>query len=100
MNAPTVRITGRLFDAVAALVAAVTKLAVAVESATRHTLPPAPDRAMTDDDVAARLGVSAHTVRAWRGKGIGPRFFKMGRAVRYRLADVEAYERHSRKEQP
>lgn len=32
----------------------------------------------------ARLGVSPFIVRAWRRKGQGPRFMKLGRAVRYR----------------
>ena len=39
-------------------------------------------RTLTDIEVAARLGVSRFTVRSWRFKGLGPRFMKMGRAVR------------------
>lgn len=50
-------------------------------------------RPLTDIEVATRLGVSRFTVRAWRHKGQGPRFLKMGRAVRYRLADIEEYQR-------
>lgn len=50
-------------------------------------------RPLTDIEVAARLGVSRFTVRSWRLKGTGPRFLKMGRAVRYRAEDVTAYER-------
>lgn len=50
-------------------------------------------RTLTDIDVAARLGVSRFTVRSWRIKGQGPRFMKMGRAVRYRPQDVDEYER-------
>ena len=42
--------------------------------------------------IAERLGVSPFTVRAWRHKGQGPRFMKMGRAVRYRAEDVEAFK--------
>lgn len=49
-------------------------------------------RALTEEEVAARLGVSRFTVRAWRRKGFGPRFMKMGRAVRYRPEDVTDYE--------
>jgi excisionase family DNA binding protein len=51
-------------------------------------------RALTERQVAERLGVSRFTVRAWRRKGLGPRFMKMGRVVRYRLEDVQEYERH------
>lgn len=54
------------------------------------------DRAtLTDVEVASRLGVSRFTVRSWRLKGVGPRFLKMGRAVRYRAQDVDDYERQA-----
>jgi excisionase family DNA binding protein len=52
-------------------------------------------RTLTDVEVAARLGVSRFTVRSWRLKGLGPRFLKMGRAVRYRSQDVDEYERQA-----
>jgi len=52
-------------------------------------------RTLTDVEVAARLGVSRFTVRSWRLKGTGPRFLKMGRAVRYRPEDVDEYERRA-----
>jgi excisionase family DNA binding protein len=50
---------------------------------------------LTDIEVANRLGVSRFTVRSWRLKGVGPRFLKMGRAVRYRPQDVDDYERQA-----
>ena len=46
-------------------------------------------------EVATRLGVSRFTLRAWRLKGHGPKFLKMGRAVRYRPEDVDEYERQA-----
>jgi excisionase family DNA binding protein len=52
-------------------------------------------RTLTDIQVAERLGVSRFTVRSWRLKGVGPRFLKMGRAVRYRAQDVDEYERQA-----
>ena len=52
-------------------------------------------RTLTDVEVAARLGVSRFTVRSWRLKGLGPRFLKIGRAVRYRPQDVDEYERQA-----
>ena len=52
-------------------------------------------RTLTDVEVATRLGVSRFTVRSWRLKGQGPRFLKMGRAVRYRTEDVDDYERQA-----
>jgi excisionase family DNA binding protein len=56
---------------------------------------PAATTTLTDVEVAARLGVSRFTVRSWRLKGVGPRFLKMGRAVRYRPQDVDEYERQA-----
>jgi len=53
------------------------------------------NRILTDVEVAERLGVSRFTVRSWRIKGVGPRFLKMGRAVRYRSQDVDEYERQA-----
>ena len=53
------------------------------------------NRIFTDVEVAERLGVSRFTVRSWRLKGVGPRFLKMGRAVRYRSRDVDEYERQA-----
>ena len=52
-------------------------------------------RILTDVQVAEKLGVSRFTVRSWRLKGVGPRFLKMGRAVRYRSQDVDEYERQA-----
>jgi excisionase family DNA binding protein len=57
-----------------------------------HHAAKAERRTLTDIEVATRLGVSRFTVRSWRLKGVGPRFLKMGRAVRYRLEDVQEYE--------
>jgi len=41
--------------------------------------------------LALRLGVSRSTLQSWRYTGRGPRFIKLGRMVRYRNADVDAY---------
>ena len=57
-----------------------------------QVLPPSADRVLSEVQVAERLGVSLFTVRAWRHRGMGPRFMKMGRAVRYRSRDVEAFK--------
>ena len=47
--------------------------------------------ALTEHEVARRLGLSVATLRAWRLKGKGPRFVRFGRAVRYLAADVERF---------
>lgn len=41
--------------------------------------------------LAVRLGVSRSTLQSWRYAGRGPRFIKLGRLVRYRNADIDAY---------
>jgi len=43
--------------------------------------------------LATRLGVSRSTLQSWRYAGRGPRFIKLGRMIRYRNADVDAYLR-------
>ncbi len=47
--------------------------------------------ALTEAEVALRLGVSSAVLRAWRLKGVGPRFCRFGRSVRYLEADVERF---------
>jgi predicted DNA-binding transcriptional regulator AlpA len=43
--------------------------------------------------LATRLGVSRATLQSWRYSGRGPRYLKIGRLIRYRNTDVEAYLR-------
>lgn len=43
--------------------------------------------------LAMRLGISRSTLQSWRYAGRGPRFIKLGRMIRYRNADVDAYLR-------
>ena len=48
-------------------------------------------RLLSPQDVADWLGVPLATVYRWRHVGGGPRGSKVGRHVRYRPADVEAW---------
>jgi excisionase family DNA binding protein len=41
--------------------------------------------------LADYFGVPVRTVYAWRYRGEGPRAYRIGRHVRYRLSDVEAW---------
>jgi predicted DNA-binding transcriptional regulator AlpA len=50
------------------------------------------DTHLTISDLARREGVPANTVYAWNAKRTGPRYIRVGRHVRYRLADVIAWE--------
>ncbi|MBH0121594.1 helix-turn-helix domain-containing protein [Rhodococcus sp. CX] len=40
---------------------------------------------------AAYTGFALHTMRVWRSRGIGPDYVKLGRAVRYRISDLDAW---------
>ena len=51
--------------------------------------------AMTEREVARRLGLSVATLRAWRVRRQGPRYVRFGRAVRYLATDIERFVRTS-----
>lgn len=46
---------------------------------------------LSGEEVAAYLGVPRPTLHQWRYRGEGPRSIKVGRHVRYRKADIEAW---------
>lgn len=52
---------------------------------------PKPIRVMTVKQAAEYLGLAVSTLNKWRCHGGGPKFLKMGRAVRYRAEDLEEY---------
>jgi excisionase family DNA binding protein len=52
-------------------------------------------RALTEREVAEQLGLSVATLRAWRHRGKGPRFLRLGRSVRYLPSDVADFVRAS-----
>ena len=52
-------------------------------------------RALTEREVAELLGLSVATLRAWRHRGKGPRFLRLGRSVRYLPSDVDEFVRAS-----
>jgi excisionase family DNA binding protein len=51
--------------------------------------------ALTERQVAELLGLSVATLRAWRHRGKGPRFLRLGRSVRYLPSDVDEFVRAS-----
>lgn len=52
----------------------------------------APVRHLTTEELAERLGMAPETLRDWRKYGRGPSYIKEGRAIRYPLAEIEAWE--------
>jgi predicted DNA-binding transcriptional regulator AlpA len=46
---------------------------------------------LTEHDVARITGMSVASVRRWRLLRIGPKFVKIGAAVRYRSEDLAAW---------
>jgi predicted DNA-binding transcriptional regulator AlpA len=44
-----------------------------------------------ESTLAARLHVSRSTLQTWRYGGRGPRWIKLGRLIRYRVSDVDAF---------
>ena len=52
-------------------------------------------RALTEREVADMLGLSVATLRAWRHRGKGPRFLRLGRSVRYLPSDLADFVRAS-----
>ncbi len=50
------------------------------------------DKHLTPAILADRESVSLHTVYGWNRDGTGPRYIRVGRHIRYRLADVVRWE--------
>ncbi|MGY1685697.1 helix-turn-helix transcriptional regulator [Geodermatophilus sp. SYSU D00867] len=46
---------------------------------------------LTVEEVANYLGVPKATIYSWASRGLGPRRHKVGRYVRYRAADIDAW---------
>ena len=47
---------------------------------------------ITIQEVADRIDIPVQTIYRWRSEGKGPRGFRVGKYVRFRLEDVEAWE--------
>lgn len=52
---------------------------------------PEPNRLVAPEELANYLGVPVKTLYQWRYKGVGPPGLRIGRHVRYRPEDVEAW---------
>lgn len=52
---------------------------------------PGPAPLMSTDELAAYLKVSSETIRYWRQHGTAPKAHRVGKYLRFRPADVEAW---------
>lgn len=54
------------------------------------------ERLLSPQEVADWLGVPRGTIYQWRTRGDGPRGYRVGKHVRYRLSDVQSWlEEHA-----
>ena len=51
------------------------------------------DALLTTKLLARRWRISPRTLERWRADSVGPCFLRIGRHIRYRDADVQAFER-------
>jgi predicted DNA-binding transcriptional regulator AlpA len=58
------------------------------------------DEPLNEKEAAARLGLTAATLRAWRHQRRGPAFVRLGRAVRYLASDIDKFVRGNRHDVP
>ena len=56
-----------------------------------ETLPIAADPLLNERQVATLTGMSVRSLQTWRLRGGGPAYVKLGTAVRYRRADIDAW---------
>ncbi len=45
----------------------------------------------TTKELAGELGLKTVTIESWRARGEGPPYVRLGRSVRYRRQDIEAW---------
>lgn len=61
---------------------------------------PVPDEPwllIRERDLARRWKTSLRTLQRWRAQGTGPAYILIGGAIRYRLADIVAFEQRMRR---
>ena len=50
-----------------------------------------PHHPVDTTDASLIVGCAPRTLDNWRSQGRGPRFIRVGRLIRYRISDLEAY---------
>nr|EDZ38383.1 MAG: Hypothetical protein CGL2_10305005 [Leptospirillum sp. Group II '5-way CG'] len=54
------------------------------------------NKLLSNSEAAEFLGMSPDTLPRWRWAGIGPVYLRVGRSIKYRRADLEAFLNESR----
>ena len=54
-------------------------------------------KCLKEKELAERWAVSQRSLQKWRQNSTGPAYLKVGRRVRYRLCDIEEWERKHRR---
>jgi excisionase family DNA binding protein len=54
---------------------------------------------LTQQQLADELQVSMRTLERWRQEGTGPAFVRVGRSLRYRRSDIDAWLERQRRSQ-
>ncbi len=49
---------------------------------------------LTEEEAARFLNVSIRTLPKWRSEGIGPKFCKFGRSIRYHKVELRLWAKH------
>jgi len=52
---------------------------------------------LTTKEAAVLLALQTQTLEMWRGRGRGPKYLKLGSAVRYERRELEAFVEQSRR---
>jgi len=56
------------------------------------TIAPLDDAELLDEREASKeLRIAIKTLQGWRGRQIGPRYFRISNRIRYRRADLRAF---------
>lgn len=58
------------------------------------------DDLLTQNQLDQRWALSERTLERWRTIGEGPVYVKLGSAVRYRLTDIESFEKAGTQTRP
>ncbi len=66
-------------------------MTIRTDAVQKSEVEPSKSIILTTPQAARYLGLAVSTLNKWRCFGDGPKFLKLGRAVRYRREDLDAF---------